>query len=434
MPNALTDDSVALGHPKSIFPHEVRAMKKSINRRRFLHAASGAVLGAAGPASAAQGISSEANRQTQQVAERRDISVYKDRFAYCSHASITQLANGEWVVAFNECQLRQPITHPPSDPHFHNLLTRSDDQGKTWSVPQVVPGWDWYGVECPGIAQLTDGTVVLNQWQFRWYPLDVGRQLSAQGQEVWVNTASRRHWHIADENIDWTRSRYPWCRANGGCYVHLSSDGARTWDRTVRIDTTPYVGGYTPRGVVQLSDGTVLMVTADHPLNRNVFAVHSRDGAKTWAKPILASRKADGDVSEPAAAVLNRDSVVAMIRNDDTRRLHQCDSNDGGRTWGPLRQTPIWGYPAHLLVLSDSRLLCTYGHRRKPFGIRASLSRDGGETWDYDRELLIRDDLPNGNLGYPVTIEYERGRLFTIYYREGGDRVTSIWGSFWRLG
>ena len=297
----------------------------------------------------------------------------------------------------------------------------------------MVPGWDWYGVECPGLAQLTDGTVVLNQWQFLWYPLDVGRKLYSQGKEIWVETGQRRGFHIADKETDWSRARLPWCRANGGCYVHLSSDGGRTWDRTVKIDTSPYVGGYTPRGVVQLSDGTVLMVTVDQPLNRHVFAVHSPDGGNTWKKPVFVGSKGDEDVSEPAVAVLPADKVVAMIRNDNTRHLHQSESRDSGRSWGPLRRTPIWGHPAALLVLSDGRLLCTYGHRRKPFGIRACLSRDGGSTWDYDRELVIRDDFPNGNLGYPVTIEYEPGRLFTIYYGEDSDGATCIWGSHWRL-
>jgi hypothetical protein len=418
-------------------------MQNSINRRDFMStlASSGTagvpLLSFAGrSANGATGTHSiatpdEANRNTIPARERRDIIVYKDRFAYCSHACIARLANGEWIAAFNECQLRKPHTHPPSDPHFHNLLTRSDDQGKTWSTPQVVPGWEWYGVECPGLAQLKDGTVILNQWQFLWHPLDIGRKLTAQGKQIWLNTG--KGWRIADKNADWSSSRYPWVRSNGGCYVHRSSDGGRTWDQSVRIETRPYVGGYTPRGVVQLSGGTVLMCTADHPLNRHAFVVHSPDGGKTWSKPILMGRKGDEDFSESAAAVLPSGRVVTLIRNDDTRHLHQIDSADRGRTWGRVRKTPIWGYPAHLLVLSDGQLLATYGHRRKPFGIRACLGRNGGQNWAYGSELVIRDDLPNGNLGYPVTIEYQPGRLFTIYYGEDSDGVTCIHGSYWKL-
>ena len=408
-------------------------MTLAVNRRRFLASSAAGLLTGGSVLSATTGgqQTNRANRNAKPVGGRRDIIVYKDRFAYCSHACGAGLANGEWIVAFNECQLQQPYTHPPSDPHFHNLLTRSSDLGETWSTPQVAPGWDWYGVECPGLAQLTDGTVVLNQWQFLWYPLDTARQMATEGKEIWVNTGKR--WHVADGSTDWSRSRYPWGRVNGGCYVHLSTDGGRRWAHTAKIDTSPYVGGYTPRGVVQLSDDTVLMATADHPLNRHAFAIHSDDGGRTWNRTVLIGRKGDEDFSEPAAAVLADDKVVVMVRNDDTRYLQQCDSADGGRTWGPVRQTPIWGYPADLLLLSDSRLLCTYGHRREPYGIRACLSDDSGKSWQYDQELIIRHDLPNRNLGYPVSIEYQPGKIFTIYYGEDGEGVTCIQGSYWRL-
>jgi len=374
---------------------------------------------------------SASNRQVVQAAERRNIVVYRDRFAYCSHATIARLCDGDWIVAFNECQRREPHTHPPRDPHFHNLLTRTSDQGRTWSTPQVIPGWDWYGVECPGLAELRDGTVVLNQWQFRWYPLDVGRGMAAEGQEIWIDNGNG--FRLATPDSDWSRSRFPWARAKGGCYVHFSSDGARTWDRTVKIDTSPFVGGYTPRGVVQLEDGTLLMCTADHPRNRDAFAIHSRDGGQTWQKPILIGRKGDEDFSEPTALVLPGNRVVTLVRNDDTFHLQQVESSDGGNTWGPVQSTPIWGFPAHLLSLSDGRLLATYGHRRPPYGIRACVSGDQGKTWQYHREVVIRDDLLTGNLGYPVTIEYRPGKLFTIYYGEDDTSVTSIQGSYWTV-
>ena len=416
-------------------------VKEPDNRRKFLaQMALGAglpgILTGAVPASRAAFLpgqeEGQANRSAIRAADRRDIIVYRDRFAYCSHACLAQLTNGEWLAAFTESQHSDPYLHPPSDPHFRNLLSRSSDPGRTWSVPQIIPNWDWYGVEVPGIAQLRDSTVVLNQWRFLWYPLDLGKKLAAQGQEIWLNTG--QGWQVAGPQAQWSQSAHPWVRANAGCFVHLSSDGGRTWERTVKIDTSPYIGGFTPRrGVVQLSDGTVLMCTADHPLNKQAFALHSRDGAKSWGRPIPMAKRLKEDISEPTAVVLPDDRVITLIRNDDVKHLFQCDSPDGGRTWGQLRKTPIWGYPAHLLRLSDSHLLATYGHRRSPYGIRACLSRDQGETWDYSREIVIRDDFPNRNLGYPVTIEYSPGHLFTLYYGEDGEGVTCIQGSYWRV-
>ena len=52
-----------------------------------------------------------------------------------------------------------------------------------------------------------------------------------------------------------------------------------------------------------------------------------------------------------------------------------------------------------------------------PFGQRACLSYDGGRTWDIDNEIILRDDAPNGDLGYPSTVELAPGELLSIYYQ-----------------
>src|SRR4051812_47960450 len=91
------------------------------------------------------------------------------------------------------------------------------------------------------------------------------------------------------------------------------------------------------------------------------------------------------------------------------------------------------GYPAHLLQLADGRLLTIYGIRRAPFGIRACLSADDGATWDVEHELIIRDDLPNSNLGYPTAVQLPDGRIFAAYYGEDETGLTHTIGSSFRL-
>jgi hypothetical protein len=92
----------------------------------------------------------------------------------------------------------------------------------------------------------------------------------------------------------------------------------------------------------------------------------------------------------------------------------------------------MWGYPAHIVQLADGRVLSVYGHRRPPFGIRACLSSDDGDTWDVDGELIIRDDLPNTNLGYPTAIVLYDGTVFTAYWGEDAEGVTTIQGTYFR--
>ena len=108
-------------------------------------------------------------------------------------------------------------------------------------------------------------------------------------------------------------------------------------------------------------------------------------------------------------------------------------SDDAGKSWAEVRPTPLWGFPPHLARLSDGRILCTYGHRRPPYGQRACVSEDG-LTWHPDGEVVLRDDADNGDLGYPASIEIAPGRMLTVYYQVPSEQPKPwIWGTHWEL-
>jgi hypothetical protein len=95
-------------------------------------------------------------------------------------------------------------------------------------------------------------------------------------------------------------------------------------------------------------------------------------------------------------------------------------SDDRGTTWSEPISSGRWGFPVHLTVLSDGRLLATYGYRRFPYGQRASISSDG-KNWDELPEIILRADAPNRDLGYPASIEIAPGEILTVYYQETGN-------------
>ena len=59
----------------------------------------------------------------------------------------------------------------------------------TWEQPRVAPNYDWYGVETPGIMQMSNGDVLLNQWRFRWYPLELAKAYWSNGKRIFVKRA-----------------------------------------------------------------------------------------------------------------------------------------------------------------------------------------------------------------------------------------------------
>lgn len=333
--------------------------------------------------------------------------IHHDPFAYCSHPSSLRLANGDWVIVFMETMRRRQILHSPSDPRFYNVLTRSTDQGATWTPPVVIPGYDWYGVECPSLTQLRNGDLLLLHWRWRWRPWPT---------ETGPRTPRR-----------YERPGNPWARADDGTYLHRSRDNGRIWEPGARIDTAPYTGAYTMRSAVELPDGTLLYAVTDIPAWRQIYLLRSVDGGVTWEPGTLIASAPDRQFSEPCLA-LHHERLIVLIREERTGFIHQSSSLDAGHTWTRPAPTPMWGCPPHLLDLEDGRLLCTYGYRRPPYGIRACLSEDGGQTWDIAAEQVLRDDLPNANLGYPSSILTGSGDVLTAYYGEDEAGVTCIQG------
>lgn len=357
--------------------------------------------------------------------------IYKEPFAYCAHPFITSLPNGEWLTIFNRSMRRPVILHPPEDPLFYNVIMRSRDQGATWSAPRVSPDYGWHGVETSGLTCLSDGTLLLPQWRFDWYPLEVARKRSAREPVCFPDDLVKEVVVSGELDPAYLLSAapdelMPWARGNGGTFVHRSNDMGRTWDETVQIDTTPYSGGYGKCAAVELPDGDILLPLSDVPNYEKVFVVRSGDRGRSWGQTVEAARLPGHWFEEPCGILLPGGRVLLMLRDNQTHSLYQCYSADRGWTWSMPTPTQIQGYPGHVLLLPDGRLFCVYGVRRPPFAIQAVLSSDEGKTWSVDSPIVVRENLPNRDLGYPSAVLMDDRRIFVVYYAQDTDGVTCI--------
>jgi len=233
-----------------------------------------------------------------------------------------------------------------------------------------------------------------------------------------------------------------------GHWIRRSTDGARTWEDPVRVPPT------TPHGPIELADGRILFVGIGTNLGRrekrgSLLAAESCDKGRTWKTigkinmfPKYPGTDPDGYAyfCEPHVTETSSGRLVAMARYEEIprgpqrSRLWQFTSDDGGHTWTEPRELAILGKPPHLITLRDGRILMSYGYRHEPFGERACLSHDGGKTWAYDREIILRDDAPSGDLGYPASVELEDGSIMTVYYQqESAGEKTCLMATHWRI-
>ncbi|MDZ4286923.1 MAG: sialidase family protein, partial [Prosthecobacter sp.] len=213
-------------------------------------------------------------------------------------------------------------------------------------------------------------------------------------------------------------------QAQQGAWMLRSTDGGVTW--SPRYPTPVFA----PHGPIQLVDGRLLYAGKElFQKTTRMGVAESKDDGLTWqwlaAFPTRPGDK-EGYYAEPHLAQAGDGRIVVHLRNENTanfRETLQCESRDGGKTWSELR--PItWGMPAHLLKLRNGGLLTTYGHRRKPFGVQARLSRDHGETWS--EPMVVCDDAANTDHGYPSTVELADGTLLTVWYEVPKDKPHAV--------
>ena len=168
--------------------------------------------------------------------------------------------------------------------------------------------------------------------------------------------------------------------------------------------------------IVQLPDGTVLMAVYfeffDDRGNQS-YLFRSKDGGKAWGEPVLIG----SHYNETGIAVLRDGRVLAAMRSEKGGSLAVTESSDQGRTWSKAVQiTADSEHPGDLIQLKDGRILMVYGERNAPRGVHAMISRDGRD-WDKSKRIVLADDAPNGDCGYPSSVEVENGKVVTLYYQ-----------------
>ncbi len=347
-------------------------------------------------------------------------AICKEPGDYIGWPTIGRKADGELMVVFSG---RRELHWCP---YGQTELVRSVDAGESWSEPQVINNTPLDDRDA-GIVVMRSGTIIVSWFTGQgWKNLD--RYHDRAGEST-VDAWRRHYKKIGDETI-------------GECDGHWtirSTDGGETWEPPVDSIATA------PHGPIELNDGTLLFVgNAELDGQPRLVSASSDDEGKSWRQigviDVPEELRADLAFHEPHTVEVAEGKIICLWRHVPRDRpteayLQQCESEDGGRTWTLTHPTPMWGFPPHLIKTEGGAVLATYGRRRAPFGQRACLSYDDGSTWDIENEIVLRDDAPNGDLGYPSTIELEAGQFLTVYYQvdQPGEQ-TSLVATRWSLG
>lgn len=328
----------------------------------------------------------------------------KERFGYFGWPSIARQDDGTLLVVASGLRVAHVC------PWGKTIICRSSDNGETWSYPQVINDTPMDDRDA-GIVSLGGQRVAVT-----WFTSNTTVYHKPDPVTGWPE-ASKEEGAILDA---WD---LPMCTRNIGSWLRISPDGYY-WSEPSLVPVN------TPHGFIVLQDGSWLYfgksweidrTTAMHIHNAPIIAARSTDEGKTWERlgSVPLAEDCNNDwVHEPHVLELADGGLLGAIRTHKPHspfRITLTRSWDGGRSWTTAEECGVIGSPPHLLRHSSGAIVMVYGYRLEPFGQRARVSYDEGNSWG--DEIILRADGPRSDLGYPASVELPDGEIMTIYYQ-----------------
>jgi len=368
---------------------------------------------------------------------------------YYGWPSVTAMSDGR-IIAVASGQRMAHVC-----PWGRTVAWESKDDGRTWG-PEVIIGDSAIDDRDAGVVALPNGQLMVS-----WFTSDTRNYAS-----------SLQHLPEPRNDLSMTVIR-GWDDAivarNLGSFVRKGTWGEE-WSEPIDVGVTA------PHGPIVLEDGALLYLgkaysdaDADilvhgvgyprpnrlcpQSMNAPILCVRSDDMGDTWHTIGRVDKTGiyeNNSLHEPHVVQLPGGRLVGMIRTQRSSRrtdrhgfgMAVTYSDDGGITWSEIESMPYFGSPPHLLLHSSGVLICSYGYRHfadpncgpdAHGGERAILSYDGGQTWS--DPMILRDDGPDDDLGYPCSCELPGGEILTVYYQKqkSAQESCSILYTIWKL-
>lgn len=321
-----------------------------------------------------------------------------------------RLRNGSWLVGFNAgyWHASGPTPHRYSPQTLEQfikmgmpadvdaptggraMLTRSTDEGRTWSKPETLidtPADDRH----PSLIELPSGTILCSFFTYT----------GAEDFKAAPALAYRTH-------------------------VIRSVDGGKTWQAEAKPLPSPFIADEADGPMVLAKDGSVLLAINGKPVSGGpdqLALLRSKDEGGSWE--LVSTVSTDHELSEASVAELPSGRLVLVARPEGDI----CWSDDKGLTWTKPTPFGIRLFAPSLYVAKDGTLIWLHGSYGAG-GLRVIFSVDGGQTWvapATDHGFLV-----DTAYGYGKATELPDGTFFITYISTGGHasedaRGNAVW-------
>lgn len=349
---------------------------------------------------------------------------------YFAWPTVARLPGGALAVVASGLRIKHV------DPFGKGMICYSFNEGRTWTPPAVVLDTPLDDRDC-GITVFGENVMLTsfnNQicTQMDWLVTEKDHEIGTLSPDseiqLYDNGCLDSRKAYIEGYLKYVNAQKAEADFLGSTY-RISTDGGFTFGPVKKAPVTA------PHGPAAAPNGTLYYIgypfgAVNTPNNLQCWHM-GKDGnfQLTGYIPNIPERMYGMELCsyEPHAVVLPDGKILVHIRVQTPYTgehatlcftLWQSESADGGKTFTPphrISNDEQLGAPPHLLQLKDGTLICVLGLREPPFGIRAIVSQDEGNTWSkpftlYDNQGISLD------LGYPASVELNDGRILTVFY------------------
>ena len=360
--------------------------------------------------------------------------LYRSKRFFSAFPSVITLPSGEVLLGFRRApdhrwmfgETAEKDLNAVDHVHFrsHIALRRFADDLKPLGDAAPMPMHGEAADQDANLFRHSSGRIL--QHGFLWYP-------------VTIETASR----LRDEHREvLTSEHYGAGYVFWGGYVRFSDDDGTAWSDYIELPVNeqgdvaggPYVHGTVAvRGkMAELEDGSLIFAgytagNRDKPEQQTRFFTSSNRGEK-WVREEQVLT-VDGKSLQEPSVVCWPNAQLSVFHRTTNNEDHLMVANGASvGTLGEPYSSTTRGHPYDPLVLPDGRLFLSYGYRHEPMGVRAKVV-SSLEELESAPEIIIRDNSPSRDTGYPSATLLSDGRILVAYYIADKQGIRGIEGT-----
>lgn len=360
--------------------------------------------------------------------------LYRSNRFFSAFPSVITLPSGEVLLGFRRApdhrwmfgETAEKDLNAVDHVHFrsHIALRRFSSDLKPIGDAAPMPMHSEAADQDANLFRHSSGRIL--QHGFLWYPvtIETANRLDEESRHVLTSE------HFGAGYVFW------------GGYVRYSDDDGANWSDYIELPVNeggdvaggPYVHGTVAvRGkMAELEDGSLVFAgytagTRDRPEQQTRFFISS-DRGKNWTRSEKVLTVAGKNLQEPSVACWPEGQLSVFHRTTNNDDHLMVATGSSVNSLGDPHSTTTKGHPYDPLVLPDGRLFLSYGYRHEPMGVRAKVVLNLEEL-DTAPEILIRDNSPSRDTGYPSATILSDGRILVAYYIADKQGIRGIEGT-----